>query len=287
MIERMVEIGNFRGSERQSVRENQMGDLEKILFPPRKLPAGTLRKVLKASVLPLLFGGICLGMGGGMGAAFVCIGNPVHDHWLSRNADITSGTVRKVTINRSARINNKNPWTILYEFEASGRSWDGRSFTTQERTIRGLKAGSKVEVEYLAAKPAINRAKGTRASLFPAWVFLVPGLFVVVGGVVFLCGVGKVFRLSSLLVNGHVAVARVTAHKWKRYINMGRRHPLDVSYAFQDSRRMEWSGRTRAYFPPLGLKATTGSELKIVYDASNPILNFAYELYGIEFSGGE
>jgi len=239
---------------------------------------------MKASILRLLLGGIWFAVGVGLAGIFVAIGNPLRDHWLSQASETAEGRVTEVTIRRTTRVGGKNLWVVRYRFQAKGRDRNGQSFTTRENLVRGLKKGSRIEVEYLPAKPWVNRARGTRASAFAAMAFLAPGSFVVVGGVLLVCGVGKVFRMRRLLINGRAALGKVTEEKLNRLIGMGKRPPVDVFYTFQDSRGMEWSGRTRVYFPRAATDVGPGQEVKVVYDSLNPKRNFAYELYDIDLS---
>lgn len=260
--------------------------MEDNLFPPRKVPTGTTGKLVKASVLRLLLGGIWFMVGAVLLVGFALISNPLHDYWLSRSGQVVRGRVTDVAVESGRRVDGRNPYVVRYTFEANGRRWNGWSFTSSEELVRGLDNESRVEVEYIAAKPAINRARGTRASLFPALLFLVPLSFVMAGGWVILWGVSKVFRLRNLLVNGHVAVGTVTGKRTNKLINVGQRHPVDVSYLFEDLRGTEWSGRTRVYFPPAGVEVPAAEQVRVVYNSLNPTANFAYELYGIDLSGG-
>ncbi len=261
-----------------------MHDIEGISSPPRRLPPGTTGKLLKAALFPLLFGGIWFMVGAGLGVLFLHIGNPLHDYRLSRSCEIAEGTVTEVTLKRNTRVNGRNPWVVAYRFTAGGQEWEGRSFTLH-RTVAGrMKLGRPIDVEYLADKPAVNRAKGTRASVFPAAVFLVPLFFAVAGGILFLWGKVKVLRLRSLLVNGQAAVAAVTGRSKVASVRAQRRRPVRISYEFEDSRGMTWGGVARVYFLPPGLDLTSINEVKIVYDRHEPGRNFAYELYGIDLS---
>jgi hypothetical protein len=262
-----------------------MSELDEVPRPPRRLPRGTIGKLLKASIFPLLFGGIWFAVGAGLAAIFFTLGNPLHDERLSRECERTEGTVAEVTLNQTARINSRNPWNVRYTFEVDGRTWGGESYTTDEDVVRGLEEGSRIEVEYLPGMPEMNRARGTRASLFPAVIFIVPGFFTVVGGMILAGGIGKVLRLRSLLVNGQAALARATTASLSQPLCMGRRRPMTVRYSFQDIRGTEWPGRTRVYFPKQGLEVRVGEELKIVYDYGNPRRSLAYEVHGIDLSG--
>jgi hypothetical protein len=247
-----------------------------------------MRKVLKNMLLPLLFGGIWFLVGMVVAVAFLLTGNPLHDYRLSQGCEVAQGAVRKAVLKSKTRINGRNPWLIRYTFEAAGgQSRDGRSYTSREAVVRGLKPGSRIEVEYLADNPLISRAKGTRHSLFPGWLFVVPVFFIVTGGMVFLWGIGKALRRRNLLVNGRVAVGKVTGQKLRKYINTGRGHPLDVFYSFEDHRRMEWTGWTRVYPTRPDAELASGDEVRIVYDAFNPRKSLAYELHGIDLSGGK
>jgi len=261
-----------------------MSDLKEIPRPPRRLPPGITGKLLKVSIVPLLLGAIWFAIGGGLTVIFFAAGNPLHDYWLSRDAELTEGTVVELTIRRTTRVKGRNPWVLRYTFEVDGRNWSGKSSTTDEDAVRGLEKGNKVEVEYLPTKPAVNRAKGTRASLFPALVFIAPGFFVVVAGIILVSGIGKVMKLRNLLVNGQAALARATTGSLKQPLSMGKRRPMTVRYSFQDVRGTEWAGRARIYLPKRGLEVKVGQELKIVYDYGNPKRSLAYELYGIDLS---
>jgi hypothetical protein len=258
-----------------------MSGVETVLSSGRNLSPKANRKLMKACSLPLFLGGTWLILGLGMTFMFARSGSPLRDYWLSRSARVTEGTVKEVTRNRWTRDKR---WTVRYGFEAEGRRWQGESYTTSKSVADHLRAASETELEYLPWKPAINRAKGTRASLFSALELLPALLFVAMGGAILAYGIARILRLRNLLVNGQIAVATITEEKLNKLVSMGKRKPLDVYYVFQDSRGTEWTGRTRVYFPRASAQVEPGQELKIVYDYLNPKRSFAYELYDIEFS---
>jgi hypothetical protein len=233
---------------------------------------------MKAAMVPLLLGGIWFLVGVAVGGLFFAIGNPLRDYELSRGAATAEGTVAEIKLDYLTHINSRNPWIIRYSFGANGQKWEGKSSTLDESFARGLAEGSKIQVEYLPANPSVNRAKGTKASVFPWPVFIVPVFFLVAGGLVFVAGMAKVFRLRGLLVNGEVTLGKVN-HLFHR----GGRQPVNVFYTFPDSRGMEWTGRTRTYSYGVLHNIALGQEIKIVYDYANPNRNFAFEVYGIQF----
>ncbi len=257
-----------------------MHELNGIQRPPRTLPPGTTARLLKTTTLPLLLGGIWFVVGGGVGVIFFAAGNPMHDYRLSRDAAVAEGTVTEVRIDRSTHINDRNPWIVRYTFQANGQTYAGKSSTMDEAFARGLAQGNRIEVEYLPAKPSVNRARGTKASVFPLPVFLVPAFFLVVGGFVFVSGMAKVLRLRSLLVNGQATLGTVN-----HILHRGGRRPLTVFYTFLDSRGMEWTGRTRMYSPGAVRNIALGKQVKIVYDYGNPNRNLAFEVCDIHFPG--
>lgn len=263
-----------------------MHDIEGISSPPRRLPAGTTGKLLKAGMFPLLFGVIWFVVGAGLGVLFLLMGNPLHDYRLSRSCEVAEGTVAEITLKRTTRVNGRNPWVIGYRFTAGGQEWEGRSFTLHRKIAGRMKLGRPIDVEYLADKPVVNRAKGTRASVFPAVVFLVPLFFAVAGGIIFLWGTVKVLRFRSLLVTGQAAVAAVTGRSKAASLRAQRRRPMGISYEFEESRGTTRCGVARLYFPPPGLDVASIKEVKIVYDRHKPRRNFAYELHGIDLSSG-
>jgi hypothetical protein len=259
-------------------------DIKEISSPPRRLRPGTTGKLLKAALFPLLFGGIWFVVGAGLGVLFLQMGNPLHDSRLSRNCEVAEGTVTEVTLKRTTRVNGRPPWVIEYRFTEGGQEWEGRSFTLDRKVAARTTVGRSIEVEYLSDKPTVNRAKSTRASVFPAAVFLVPLFFAVVGGIIFLWGKVKVLRLRSLLVNGEAAVAAVTGRSKAASVTAQRKRPIRISYEFVDSRGTTWGGVARLYFRPPGLDVPSINEVKIVYDRHQPGRSFAYELHGIDLS---
>ena len=255
-----------------------MDELNGIQRPPRTLFRGTTARLMKTAMLPLLLGGIWFLVGGAVGGLFFVLGNPLRDYQLSRGTVTAEATVTEIRINYSTRINDRHPWIIRYAFEANGQTWEGRSSTLDETFVGRLAEGSKIQVEYLPAKPSVNRAKGTKASVFPWPVFIAPAFFLVAGGLVFVAGMAKVLRMRSLLTNGQVTVGKVN-HLFHR----GGRQPINVFYTFADSRGMEWTGRTRTYSYGVLHNIALGQDVKIVYDYANPNRNFAFEVYGIHF----
>jgi hypothetical protein len=255
-----------------------MDELNGIPRPPRTLFPGTTARLMKTAMVPLLLGGIWFLVGLAVGGLFFLLGNPLRDYQLSRGTAAAEATVTEIKLDYSTRINERNPWIIRYAFQANGQTWEGKSSTLDESFVGRLAEGSKIQVEYLPSNASVNRAKGTMASVFPLPVFIAPAFFLVGGGLVFVAGMAKVFRMRSLIMNGEVTLGKVN-HLFHR----GGKQPINVFYTFADSRGMEWIGRTRTYSYGVLHNIALGQQVKIVYDYANPNRNFAFEVYGIHF----
>ncbi|MGB8646423.1 MAG: DUF3592 domain-containing protein [Anaerolineae bacterium] len=72
-----------------------------------------------------------------------------------REGQATEGQIIGVQENYSVRVNNRHPWLIRYQFQMSGRTFEGR-VTTLNTPGAGLQAGKKAFVLYLPNAPEHN-----------------------------------------------------------------------------------------------------------------------------------
>jgi hypothetical protein len=69
-----------------------------------------------------------------------------------REGEATRGQIVEVQENYYARINGRYPWVIRYQFQANGRSYEGK-ITTLNQPGQQLQAGKAVSILYLPTAP--------------------------------------------------------------------------------------------------------------------------------------
>jgi hypothetical protein len=113
-----------------------------------------------------------------------------------------------VTRQWRARSKDQQRW-VAYQFSAGGGLFEGRS-KAPRRQWDHLTVGTHLPVRYVRSNPSLNHPSGWPANTLPVWVpFLIAGLMVVSGGVVWL-PIRSQYRLLS---DGRPAPATITRYQ--------------------------------------------------------------------------
>jgi hypothetical protein len=156
---------------------------------------------------------------------------------------------------------------VTYSFEVGGRSYTGTA-QPRDRDWRTLSKGARLSIEYLPSHPELNWIVGYEPGDFPFWMIPLVSISLLVSAA--LTG-RSVRREWTLLSEGRVAQARVTAHKRTQ---TDKRRGYRVSCEFQDL-----SGATRtAQFDTGKMPPAIGALVAIVYHRDNPRWNATYPL---------
>ncbi len=157
-------------------------------LPPRKLPKGYKRRMFFTNSIPSLVGGIFLlvgmpigivftilgitlpGMvqfiiiGGSLGTIFTLLGGGMLYYGIQEalgkirpfeHGQATVGEVIDIYRDHSISVNGRNPWAILYTFEALGQPYEGK-VNSWKYSPKTQAVGNKVFVLYMTEDPDQN-----------------------------------------------------------------------------------------------------------------------------------
>jgi len=249
---------------------------------PRRLSAEWLRRLRREVLLPRLFGAIWFVVGAAMLVVFFVVGSPVTDFRLQRNHETAIGTVTGIT-----RRGSRNPYRIAYTFMVEGAAYKGRSFSSR---LRGHSRGTEVAIEYLPDDPMISRIEGLRYSAIPLTMYLLPGFFVVAGGMIWGFGMVKFIRLRRLCEHGWPAAGTVVSARWNKLMSMKtslrapRRFLYELRYRFTDDRGRERDSTQRTYAPADSFAFKEGDAVTVLFDRTNPARSLVADVLDVEFA---
>jgi hypothetical protein len=170
-----------------------------------------------------------------------------------------------VTVTRSGGDGRRR--LVSYQFEVDGRSYTGRA-RLRDRDRRPVAQGARLSIEYLPSQPEESWIVGYEAKRFPLWTIPLVPISLLVLAVV---AAARVRRQWTLLSEGRVAHARVTAHK---RIHIGDHRGYRVNAEFRDlSGAMHMARYVSRTTPP-----PAGTVLPIVYHRDNPKWSAFYPL---------
>ncbi|GEM_PF-4021132 len=151
----------------------------------------------------------------GMGILFtrICRGLPPGPDAVldSRPALAKTGRLLRDPYPSNSRVNGRRPWVLEFTFTIpGGKEYKGYSYTFSRRRAASLALGrSNLPVEYDPEDPERARIQGTRTTFVPAWLFLIPGVFLAVTLFLGLWWAASSLKLHSLAVYGRACKARL------------------------------------------------------------------------------
>ena len=164
---------------------------------------------------------------------------------------------------------------VSYRFDVDGQSYTGRT-RLRKGDRRPVAQGAQLSIEYMRSNPKESWIRGYEPERFPFWVIpLVPMSLLLAAT---LMGT-SVRRQWTLLTEGRVAQARVTAHK---RIHIGDHKGFRVNCEFQDFSGALHTARydSRKTPPPIG------SVVPVVYHRDNANWSAFYPLKLVRPSRG-
>jgi hypothetical protein len=154
---------------------------------------------------------------------------------------------------------------VSYRFEVDDRSHTGRT-RLRERDRRPVAQGMRLSIEYMPSHPDESWIVGYEPGRFPIWpMLIIPTTLLVLTAVTARC----VRRQWTLLSEGRVAQARVTAHK---RLPVGEHRGYQVTSEFQDLS----GARHTAQFDSQKTPPPIGTIVPIVYHRDNPNWSAVY-----------
>ncbi len=157
-------------------------------LPPRKLPAGYKRRMLFTNAPTTLVGSIFLMVGFPIGVVFTILGVALPGMWMFiaiggglgtiftllgggmlyfgihqgvskirpfEHGQATIGEVVDIFRDYSISVNGRNPWAVVYTFDAHGQTFEGQAITWKHNP-KTQEIGNRVYVLYMIDDPEQN-----------------------------------------------------------------------------------------------------------------------------------
>jgi len=242
----------------------------------RKLPAAVAKKIRHETLSPLSYSVLWFAVGTALLVMFlVSGGNPVNDLLLSHSKLHSQGNVEKIVIRQGFSPSVKQPCRISYNFKVGIDEFKGRCYTFDRQFASRLKAGSRVEVQYLAGSPDISRIVRTRYSIAPVWGIVAALGMMIIGAVILALAVLKYLRVRTVLLYGEKTIGVLNSVKYQRPLNYRKRNLVDTTYIFKDFRGEAVKGRLKTFVDRQSARLKEGDEVDVVYLREKPGKNMS------------
>lgn len=231
---------------------------------------------LNARTFWVWFGGLWLGVGlilltAGIWLALTTL---ERQERFEAGAERTQGTVLTKYVRRSNSSGSSTSSTRHY-----GVTY--RFTTPDETVIEGdarldtdlwdrLEEQGPIAIEYLSDDPGINRIAGDEDGLVEAVIFpTVGGVFTLLGGFVFVRGVGQVRRHRRLLRDGVLTSGTVVEVRPTK-VRINRIPQYALSYRYQDHAGRTYVGRSGLLSPEAAAAWAPGASGPVRYERQRP-----------------
>jgi hypothetical protein len=188
---------------------------------------------------------------------------------LAHGAPAEATVVAKRAYNRS---DDTRVYELNYEFPlADGRTWGATREIDQGEWNR-LETGDRLEVRYDRASPERHLMPAFAMPVALGLVGLMPLVFLALGALLFRNGLREILLPLRLYRTGQAATGRVTGFEVVTNERINRRHPVRVSYSFQDATG-DHEGSIKTLDNDLLDVMLEGSEVTVLYDGRRPSTN--------------
>ncbi len=249
-----------------STLKARVADLPRTFVPPRELAGSMPRDVALDKAGKALYTVAALLFVGALVAGLL-LNREVRRQADTRAAFASSGTTTAAEVTRLWRgsDDSKTPW-VAYRFDVNGSVYTGQARVGKQKW-QSLHVGSEIDVEYLPDDPGRHRLAGSGRDGMPAWLPLLVGLSLAMGGVLMMAVLN---RQRRLLANGRPAPALITRVR-KHHSSHGGSHRA-VYYTFPQLSGSLATGKSDS----AKKTANVGDVLCIVYDPDRPRHNQPY-----------
>jgi hypothetical protein len=186
-----------------------------------------------------------------------------------------TGKVTRVWLDRNIHSGFARPWVIRYNVNTvEGQLIYGQARTWDKEFARKHPVNGPIVVMYRPDKPRDNRPAGISDRMIPWFIYLIFGAELLGGIIFYFVYSGIVSKGRALYTEGIATAGIITSLGQARYINVGRKHPYNISYLFKDPNSgREHEGFMRSYSFDLAKKLKKGDEVTVLYDWENPTRN--------------
>jgi hypothetical protein len=193
---------------------------------------------------------------------------------IAASARAQHARVLSAQVDRSVKINGRNPTVIRFAYSVDGRRYEGESSTLDGALIGRAQPDASIPIQVSSMNPQWARVAGsTRATFGYGALFVL--LFPMLGLVLAFFAVRSNRREIRAFVHGEPARARVVFFGADRSVQINGRNPIRLNWEFRVAEQIyagSLSSMSMLALEDLGKR----EEIVVLYDPAEPTVNTAW-----------
>ena len=181
------------------------------------------------------------------------------------------GQVLSAQVDRSVKINGRNPTLIRFAYTVDGRRYEGESSTLDGTLIGEARREASIPIQISSVNPQWARVAGSTRSMFGYGALFVL-LFPILGLVLAFFAVRSNRREIRAFVHGEPARAKVVFFGADRSVQINGRNPIRLNWEFRVAESI-YSGSLSSMSMLALEDLGKAEEIVVLYDPADPEVN--------------